>query len=142
MNLFSLLPHLNATLNATSAALLFAGFYFIRKGRVTAHLRCMTAALVVSSAFLVSYLVYHARHGSTRFTGQGLVRPVYFTILLTHTVLAAVIVPLVIVTLRRAWRGDFSRHRRIARWTFPLWAYVSVTGVVVYLLLYQLYPPR
>jgi len=142
MNLFSLLPHLNATLNATSAVLLFAGLYFIRKGRVTAHLRCMTAALGVSCAFLVSYLVYHAEHGTTRFAGQGFVRPVYFTILLTHTVLAAVIVPLIIVTLRRAWRGDFTRHRRIARWTFPLWAYVSVTGVVVYLMLYQLYPSR
>jgi uncharacterized membrane protein YozB (DUF420 family) len=142
VNFFPLLPHLNATLNATSAVLLFTGFYFIRKGRVAAHLRCMTAALVVSTVFLVSYLVYHAQHGSTRFAGQGLIRPVYFTILLTHTVLAAVIVPLVAVTLRRAWRGDFSRHRRIARWTFPLWAYVSVTGVVVYLLLYQLYPSR
>jgi uncharacterized membrane protein YozB (DUF420 family) len=142
MNLFSLLPHLNATLNATSAVLLFTGLYFIRRGRVTAHLRCMTAALVVSLVFLVSYLVYHAEHGTTRFAGQGFVRPVYFTILLTHTVLAAVIVPLIIITLRRAWRGDFTRHRRIARWTFPLWAYVSVTGVVVYLMLYQLYPSR
>ncbi len=142
MNSLSLLPHLNATLNATSAALLFAGFYFIRRGRVTAHLRCMTAALVVSSAFLVSYLVYHAHHGTTRFAGQGLVRPVYFTILTTHTLLAAAIVPLVAVTLRRARRGDFGRHRRIARWTFPLWLYVSVTGVIVYLLLYQIYPSR
>ncbi len=142
MSPFSLLPHLNATLNATSALLLFAGYYFIRRGRVTAHLRCMTAALVVSATFLVSYIVYHAEHGSTRFAGQGLIRPVYFTILLTHTVLAAVIVPLVAVTLRRAWRGDFARHRRVARWTFPVWAYVSVTGVVVYLLLYQLYPSR
>ena len=136
------LPHLNACLNATSGVLLLAGYYLIRRGRITAHLRCMTAALVVSCAFLVSYLVYHAQHGSTRFTGQGLIRPVYFTILLTHTVLAAVIVPLVAVTLRRAWRGDFARHRRIARWTFPLWLYVSVTGVVVYLLLYQFYPSR
>jgi uncharacterized membrane protein YozB (DUF420 family) len=139
---FSVLPHLNACLNATSAVLLFTGFYFIRRGRVTAHLRCMTAALVVSVAFLVSYVVYHAHHGTTRFAGQGLIRPVYFTILTTHTFLAVVIVPLVAVTLRRAWRGDFMRHRRIARITFPLWAYVSVTGVVVYLLLYQLYPSR
>jgi uncharacterized membrane protein YozB (DUF420 family) len=142
MNFFSVLPHLNACLNAASGALLLAGFYFIRTGRVTAHLRCMTAALCVSVAFLVSYLVYHAQHGSTRFAGQGYVRPVYFTILLTHTVLAAIIVPLVAVTLRRARRGDFARHRRIARWTFPLWLYVSVTGVVVYLMLYQLYPAR
>jgi uncharacterized membrane protein YozB (DUF420 family) len=139
---FSVLPHLNACLNATSGVLLFAGFYFIRRGRVNAHLRCMTSALVVSSIFLVSYLVYHAQHGSTRFLGQGLIRPVYFTILITHTVLAAVIVPLIIITFTRARRADFSRHKRIARWTFPLWAYVSVTGVVVYLLLYQLYPSR
>jgi uncharacterized membrane protein YozB (DUF420 family) len=142
MDFFSVLPHLNACLNATSGILLFTGFYFIRRGRVTAHLRCMTAALVVSIIFLVSYVVYHAQHGTTRFTGQGLIRPVYFTILLTHTVLAAVIVPFVAVTIRRAWRGDFARHRKVARWTFPLWAYVSVTGVVVYLLLYQLYPSR
>jgi uncharacterized membrane protein YozB (DUF420 family) len=139
---FSVLPHLNACLNATSGVLLFAGFYFIRKGRVTAHLRCMTSALVVSSIFLVSYVVYHAQHGSTRFLGQGLIRPVYFAILITHTILAAVIVPLIIITFTRARRGDFSRHKRIARWTFPLWAYVSVTGVVVYLLLYQVYPTR
>lgn len=139
---FSVLPHLNACLNATSGVLLFAGFYFIRRGRVTAHLRCMTSALVVSSLFLVSYVVYHAQHGSTRFLGQGLIRPLYFTILITHTILAAVIVPLIIITFRRARRGHFSRHKRIARWTFPLWAYVSVTGVVVYLLLYQIYPSR
>jgi protein SCO1/2/putative membrane protein len=142
MNFFSVLPHLNACLNATSGVLLLAGFYFIRTGRVASHLRCMTAAIFVSVAFLISYLVYHAQHGSTRFAGQGYVRPVYFTILLTHTVLAAVIVPLVAVTFRRARRGDFARHRRIARWTFPLWLYVSVTGVVVYLMLYQLYPAR
>jgi uncharacterized membrane protein YozB (DUF420 family) len=142
MNLFSALPHLNACLNATSGALLLAGFYFVRRRRVAAHRRCMTAALCVSVAFLVSYLVYHAQHGSTRFAGEGYVRPVYFTILLTHTVLAAVIVPLVAVTFRRARRGDFARHRKIARWTFPLWLYVSVTGVVVYLMLYQLYPAR
>ena len=136
------LPHLNACLNATSGLLLASGYYFIRRGRITAHLRCMIAALVVSAVFLVSYLIYHSQHGSTRFTGQGLVRPIYFAILLTHTVLAVVIVPLVAVTLRRAWRGDFRLHRRVARWTLPLWAYVSLTGVLVYLLLYQLYPSR
>jgi uncharacterized membrane protein YozB (DUF420 family) len=136
------LPHLNALLNASSGALLAAGYYFIRRGRVTAHLRCMTAAVVVSLVFLTSYLVYHYNHGSTRFQGRGLVRPLYFSILLSHTVLAVVIVPLVFVTLRRAWRGDFGRHSRLARWTLPLWLYVSVTGVAVYLLLYQLYPAR
>ena len=142
MDFYSVLPHLNACLNATSGLLLFTGFYFIRHGHVTAHLRCMTTALIVSIIFLVSYVVYHLHHGSTRFTGQGMIRPVYFTILLTHTILAAVIVPFVAVTITRAWRGDFARHRKIARWTFPLWAYVSVTGVVVYLLLYQFYPTR
>ena len=139
---FSFLPHVNAGLNATSAVLLASGYYFIRRGRVTPHLRCMIAAVVVSLVFLASYVVYHYNHGSTRFTGQGAIRPVYFTILLTHTVLAVVIVPLVITTVRRAWRGQFDRHSRIARWTLPIWAYVSVTGVLVYLLLYQLYPSR
>ena len=139
---FTILPHLNACLNASSGLLLASGYYFIRRGRVTAHLRCMIAAIVVSLVFLASYLVYHFNHGSTRFQGQGLIRPVYFTILLTHTVLAVVIVPLILLTLRRAWRGQFDRHSRVARWTLPLWAYVSVTGVVVYLLLYQLYPSR
>jgi uncharacterized membrane protein YozB (DUF420 family) len=138
----SFLPHVNAGLNATSAVLLSAGYYFIRRGRVTAHLRCMIAAVVVSLVFLASYLLYHYSHGSTRFAGQGAIRPIYFTILLTHTVLAVAIVPLVITTVRRAWRGQFDRHSRVARWTLPLWAYVSVTGVVVYILLYQLYPSR
>ncbi|HVF50503.1 MAG TPA: DUF420 domain-containing protein [Pyrinomonadaceae bacterium] len=139
---YSVLPHINACLNATSGLLLVAGFFFIRRRRVTAHLSCMIAALVVSVLFLVSYLVYHNHHGTTRFTGEGLVRPVYFIILGTHTILAAVIVPLIIMTLRRAVRGEFGRHMRLARWTFPLWLYVSVTGVVVYLMLYQIYPTR
>jgi uncharacterized membrane protein YozB (DUF420 family) len=139
---YSILPHINALLNATSGLLLLAGFYFIMRRRITAHLRAMTSALIVSCIFLVSYLVYHFNHGSTRFTGQGYIRPVYFFILLTHTILAVIIVPLILVTLWRAWRGDFIRHRRIARWTFPLWLYVSATGVVVYLMLYQIYPSR
>jgi uncharacterized membrane protein YozB (DUF420 family) len=138
----SILPHLNAVLNATSFVLLVCGLYFILRGRVAAHRACMISALVVSCLFLVSYVVYHAQYGSMRFKGQGLVRPLYFAILITHVVLAAAIVPLVTVTLRRALRGDFIRHRRIARWTYPLWLYVSVTGVVVYLMLYQLYPSR
>jgi uncharacterized membrane protein YozB (DUF420 family) len=139
---YSILPHVNALLNATSGLLLLAGFYFISRRRITAHLRCMTAAFAVSCIFLVSYLVYHYQHGDTKFTGEGFIRPVYFTILATHVILAIVIVPLVLVTLVRAWRGDFRRHRRIARWTFPLWLYVSATGVVVYLMLYHLYPAR
>jgi len=136
----SFLPHLNALLNSTSAVLLVSGFRFIRLGRIQAHRNCQLAALFTSTLFLVSYLTYHYYHGSTRFTGQGMVRPVYFVILLTHTILAVVIVPLILITLYRAARGDFDRHRRIARWTLPLWLYVSVTGVIVYLMLYQIYP--
>ena len=112
---------------------------FIRRGRVVAHRTCMIAAVVSSTLFLASYLYYHFHVGSVHFRGQGWVRKLYFTILLTHTVLAAVIVPLVIVTLARGLRGVFDRHRAIARWTFPLWLYVSVTGVVIYLMLYRLY---
>lgn len=134
-----LLPHLNATLNGISFVFLSAGYAFIRKGRKEAHRRCMLGALAASSLFLVSYVVYHANAGSRPFTGQGIIRPVYFLILITHVVLAAAIVPPVIVTVRRALKGDFQRHRRIARWTWPLWMYVSVTGLLVYLLLYHLY---
>jgi putative membrane protein len=138
----SVLPHLNAGLNAASFVLLLVGFYFIRRGRVSAHRASMAAALAVSGLFLVSYVIYHYNYGSVRFTGQGLVRPVYFFILITHVILAAAIVPLVVVTVRRALVGDYARHRRVARWTYPLWLYVSITGVVVYLMLYQLYAPR
>jgi len=138
----SVLPHLNAALNALSFLLLVAAFRQIRRGNVQMHRRLMLSALAVSGLFLVSYVVYHAQYGSVRFTGQGLVRPVYFVILVTHVILAAAIVPLVIVTLRRALAGDFARHRRIARWTYPLWLYVSVTGVVVYFMLYHWFAPR
>lgn len=137
---YSVLPHLNATLNASSFVLLSSGYYFIKRKRVQAHRNCQLAALTASVVFLISYVVYHAHHGTTRFTGQGIARPIYFTILTTHTFLAAVIVPFVIITARRALRGDFVRHRAIARWTLPMWLYVSITGVVVYLMLYQLYP--
>jgi putative membrane protein len=139
---FSVLPHLNALLNASSFVLLSSGYFFIRRKRVHAHRNCQIAALTASVLFLISYVVYHSHHGVTRFAGQGIARPVYFTILTTHTFLAVVIVPLVIVTVRRAKRGDFLRHKRIARWTLPLWLYVSITGVVVYLMLYHLYPSR
>ncbi|MGB8509331.1 MAG: DUF420 domain-containing protein [Pyrinomonadaceae bacterium] len=138
----SVLPHLNAFLNAVSCLLLLSGFYFISRRRVLAHRACMTAAFVVSSLFLVSYVVYHYNYGSIRFAGQGFVRPLYFTILITHVILAVVIVPLILLTFRRALRGEFAQHRRLARWTFPLWLYVSVTGVIVYVMLYRLYPPR
>jgi uncharacterized membrane protein YozB (DUF420 family) len=136
------LPHLNAILNATSGLLLVTGYLFIRRRQITAHRNCLIAALVTSTLFLVSYLTYHYYHGSTRFTGQGTVYYVYISILISHTILATVIVPFVGVTLYRAARGQFSRHMRIARWTFPMWLYVSVTGVVVYLMLYQIYPAR
>src|ERR1051325_8221115 len=126
----SVLPHLNAALNATTFLLLVAAFYKIRRGDVQAPRRLMLSALAVSGLFLVSYVVYHAQYGSVRFTGQGPVRAGYFFILVTHVVLAAAIVPLVVITVRRALAGDFARHRRIARWTYPLWVYVSVTGVV------------
>jgi len=132
------LPALNAGLNALSAALLLTGWRLIRRGRREAHRRVMIAALVSSSLFLVSYLVYHAQVGSVRFQGRGPIRTVYFTILITHTILAVAIVPLVAVTVVRALRGRFDRHRRVARVTLPLWAYVSVTGVVVYWMLYRL----
>ena len=134
------LPHLNAFLNGTSAVLLTTGYSFIRARNVIAHRACQIAALVVSLLFLVSYLTYHYHHGATRFLGTGLVRPVYFTILTTHTILAVVIVPLVALTFYRAFRGDFLRHKRIARVTLPLWLYVSITGVIVYLMLYHFYP--
>lgn len=135
---FGNLPALNAVLNATSAVLLTIGWVLIRRGRWRQHRAFMIAAFCTSVLFLISYLTYHARVGSKHFAGQGAIRAVYFTILLTHTVLAATIVPLVLVTLSRGLSARYDRHRAIARWTLPLWMYVSVTGVVVYLMLYQL----
>jgi uncharacterized membrane protein YozB (DUF420 family) len=132
------LPALNAALNGTSAALLAAGYGFIRTGRRSAHRNCMLAAFASSSLFLVSYLVYHANVGSVPFGGHGILRTAYFAILLSHTVLAVAIVPLVLLTLWRALGERFPAHRRIARVTLPLWAYVSVTGVVIYWMLYRL----
>ncbi len=135
----SVLPTINAILNGSSAILLIAGFLFIRGRLVVPHAACMLSAVVVSTLFLASYVYYHFHHGATRFTGEGLVRPVYYAILLSHTVLAAVVVPLVLWTLYRAARRQFDRHARIARWTLPIWLYVSVTGVVIYVLLYHIY---
>ncbi|MFN2515708.1 MAG: DUF420 domain-containing protein [Pyrinomonadaceae bacterium] len=136
----SYLPHLNAFLNTTSALLLLAGFRFIRHRRIIAHRNCQLSALFSSTLFLTSYLTYHYFHGTTRFAGQGIVRSIYFVILTSHTILAVVIVPLIFITLYRAARLDFIRHKRIARWTLPLWLYVSVTGVIIYLVLYHIYP--
>ena len=132
------LPALNATLNATCAVLLVIGWTLIKRGRIRQHRAVMIAAVCTSALFLISYLVYHAQVGSVRFTKTGPIRVVYFTVLLTHTVLAAVIVPMVLVTLSRGLAGRYDPHRRIARWTMPIWLYVSVTGVIVYLMLYQM----
>ncbi|HEX8847887.1 MAG TPA: DUF420 domain-containing protein [Pyrinomonadaceae bacterium] len=143
------LPHVNALLNTTSGLCLIIGYVMIRRRRrINAHRACMIAAFVASVVFLISYVLYHSLlayylgQGPTKFQGVGFIRPVYFFILFTHTVLAIIIVPFVIITLRRGLKRQDEKHRRIARWTFPLWLYVSVTGVLVYLFLYQLYPSR
>lgn len=132
------LPALNASLNGLATLCLVAGYLLIRQGRRTAHRNAMVAALVCSTLFLVSYLFYHSQVGSVRFQGTGTVRTVYLTILLTHTVLAAAVPVLAGITVWRAWRGQLARHVRIARWTLPIWLYVSVTGVVIYWMLYQM----
>jgi uncharacterized membrane protein YozB (DUF420 family) len=134
------LPAVNAALNATSALLLVSGYSFIRRRRVTAHKICMATAFASSTLFLLSYLTYHYHIGSMPFRGQGWTRPLYFTLLISHTSLAAVIVPLAIITLYRAWKAEFPRHVRLARWTLPIWLYVSITGVIIYWMLYQLFP--
>ncbi len=136
---YSIFPKINATLNGSSALLLITGRVLIARGNRAAHRAVMLTALGTSSLFLASYLYYHYHVGSVHFRGTGWTRPLYFTILISHTILAAVIVPMVIVTLTRALRGQFDRHRAVARWTFPLWLYVSVTGVIVYLMLYRIF---
>lgn len=133
---YASLPALNACLNAASALLLVIGYGFIRKQKITAHRICMGSAFAVSVLFIISYLTYHAHVGSVRFQGQGLIRTAYFSILISHSLLAALIVPLVLRTLYLALRSRFMEHRRWARWTFPLWLYVSITGVAIYELLY------
>ncbi len=135
------LPSLNAGLNATAALCLCGGFVSIRRKNVRVHRAFMLSAFGASVAFLASYLFYHWHFGSTRFAGQGWIRPVYFTILLTHTILAAAVVPLILTALARAARGEFDRHRRVARWALPVWLYVSVTGVTVYWMLYHGFRP-
>jgi len=132
----SYLPTVNAALNSASALLLVAGYLFIRNKKVLAHKLCMLSAFTTSTLFLISYLSYHYQVGSVPFKGQGWIRTVYFTVLISHTILAVTIVPLVLVTLTRALKGSFDRHKRIARWTLPIWLYVSVTGVIVYWMLY------
>lgn len=132
------LPALNATLNGISAVFLASGFVAILNRKILLHKICMISAFLTSTIFLISYLTYHAKVGSVRFNHFGWIRPVYFSVLLTHTVLAALIVPLVLVTLSRALRGKFEKHKKIARWTLPLWFYVSVTGVLIYWMLYRM----
>jgi putative membrane protein len=131
------LPAVNASLNGTAAVLLVIGYILIRSGHIQAHRRVMLTAFAVSMAFLVCYLIYHAQVGSVRYQKTGAIRPIYYSILITHTTLAATVPVLAIITLRRGLRADFKRHRKIARWTLPIWLYVSVTGVVVYLMLYR-----
>jgi uncharacterized membrane protein YozB (DUF420 family) len=138
----SQLPDLNAALNSLSAVFLFAGYRFIRRQKREAHRKSMLAAFACSILFLASYLIYHFQVGSVPFKGEGAVRIVYFAILISHTVLATAVVPLALITLVRALRDRFDAHRRIARWTLPIWLYVSVTGVIVYWMLYWLVPSR
>jgi uncharacterized membrane protein YozB (DUF420 family) len=139
-----LLSHasLNALLNGAAFVLLLAGYIQIRRGQVRAHRMCMLSAFGVSMTFLLSYVIYHFRVGSVPFTASGWIRPVYFAILISHIVLAAGIVPLALLTLRRGLRGDYPRHKRLARVTLPLWLYVSITGILIYLLLYHIYPSQ
>lgn len=136
------LPPLNAALNTCSSLLLMAGYVFIRRKNQRAHARCMIGALICSALFLTSYLTYHYFAGRTVFQNPAWFRPIYLTILLTHTVLAVAIVPLILITATRAFREKFEAHKKIARWTWPLWMYVSVTGVLIYFLLYQIFPQR
>lgn len=148
MDLLHIFPHLNAALNGLSGLFLLSGFYFIMKRRVMEHRFCMVTASSISAVFLVSYLLHHSLRtyyfglGPTRFTGEGLIRPIYFTILTSHTFLAALVAPFVVITLRRGLKGRYFKHKKLARLVFPVWLFVSVSGVTVYLLLYQFYPAR
>jgi putative membrane protein len=148
MELLPVFPHVNAALNATSGVLLLFGLYFILTKQVAKHRACMLSASAVSALFLVSYVIHHIIRtsiyglGPTKFTGEGLARPIYFTILTSHTILATLVTPFVLLTLWRALKGKFDLHRKLARIVYPVWLYVSVTGVIVYLMLYQLFPAR
>lgn len=148
MDVLHIFPHLNASLNALSSVFLICGFFFIMRRQIARHRFCMLAASSVSALFLVGYLTHHAIRtyyfglGPTKFTGEGLIRPIYFTILTSHTILAAAVGPFVILTLRRGLKGWYESHKKLARLVYPIWLYVSLTGVVVYLLLYQIHPGR
>jgi len=141
VDIIPVLPHLQAALNITTVCLISIAYYNIRQQNRGVHRKFMIAALVVSALFMVSYLTYHSQVGNVKFAGEGGVRPVYFTILASHVILAALIVPMVIITAFHALRGSFERHKRIARWTFPTWLYVCVSGVIVYLMAFHIYPP-
>ncbi len=148
MQLLDILPHLNAVLNALSGVLLIFGFYFIKRKEIKKHRACMLSAFVTSVLFLIFYLTHHSIRtyyfglGPTKFTGEGIIRPIYFIILTTHTILATVIAPFIVYTLSRAIKGKFEIHKKFARIVFPIWLYVSVTGVTVYTMLYQIYTAR
>jgi len=148
MDFLYIFPHVNAALNALSGLFLVTGFYFIMRRRIVEHRFCLLSASIVSAVFLVGYVTHHALRtyyfglGPTRFTAEGIIRPIYFTILTSHTILAVIIGPFVILTLRRGLKGWYDSHKKLARLVFPVWLYVSITGVIVYLLLYQLYPAK
>jgi len=142
VDIIPILPHLQAGLNVTTVCLISLAYYNIRRGNRLQHKKFMVAALAVSALFMVSYLIYHSQVGNVKFAGEGGVRPIYFVILASHVILAALIVPMVVVSAFHALRDSFERHKRIARWTFPLWIYVSVSGVIVYLMAFHLYPPQ
>jgi uncharacterized membrane protein YozB (DUF420 family) len=135
------LPHFQAMLNTSAALFLGAGYYFIRTQNRKSHRNCMIAALAISTVFMISYLTYHARVGYMPFAGEGMIRPFYFTLLASHVILAAVIVPMVLITVAYALKGNFNTHPRVARWTLPLWFYVSVSGVLIYILGFHIYTP-
>lgn len=141
MDLISILPPVQACLNIIAAIFMSVGYYFIRNGNRSAHKVCMISALAVSTMFFILYLYYHSVVGNIPFAGQGMIRPIYFSILITHVILAAAIVPLVITTVRFAIMDKFEKHHKVARWTLPIWLYVSVTGVLIYILAFHIYPP-
>jgi uncharacterized membrane protein YozB (DUF420 family) len=141
-NIIPILPHLQAILNLTTICLITIAYYHIHiRQNKTMHITCMIAALVVSAIFLLSYLTYHFQVGNVKFAGEGMIRPIYFSILLSHVLLAALIVPLIVMTVRHAIHGNFVKHRQLGRWTLPLWLYVSITGIMVYLLAFHIYSP-
>ena len=148
MDYLQIFPHLNASLNALSGLFLLTGFIFIMRRNIAAHRFCMLSASIVSALFLLCYVTHHAIRtyyfglGATKFTGEGIIRPIYFTILTSHTILAVLITPFILVTLRRGLKGWYESHKKLARFVFPIWLYVSTTGVIVYVLLYQIYPGR